>query len=114
MLLARDFDPEEDDGEPAAIEYFFLPFCEEVEEGVAFAIGDGGSEGLSLVLGEIELGLFDGSLFGDELFASEYFCFGMVALRGIGDTSSLSWRANSMSPRYIRSSLVMCESRYSS
>jgi hypothetical protein len=38
----------------------------------------------------------------------------VVSLRGGRGTSSLSWRASSMSPRYMRSSLVMCESRYSS
>jgi hypothetical protein len=114
LLLAGDLDAEEDDGEPPAVEDLLLPFCEEVEEGIALAVGDGGCEGLGLVLGEVELGLLDGLLLGYELLAGEDLGLGVVSLGGGRRTSSLSWRASSMSPRYIRSSFVMCESRYSS
>lgn len=114
MLLAGDFHPKEDDGEPPAVENLLLPFGEQVQEGVDFAVGNGGGERFGLILGEVEFSILDGSLLGGELLPRENFGLGVVALGGDGSTSSLSWRASSMSPRYIRSSLVMWESRYSS
>jgi hypothetical protein len=114
LLLAWNLHPQEDDGEPPPVEHLFLPFGKQVEEGVVFPIGDGGSQRLGFIFGEVELGLFDGPLLGDKLLPRQYFSFGVIALAHWMRTSSLSCLASSISPRYMRSSLVMWESRYSS
>ena len=114
MLFSWDFNSEKDDSQPAPVQDLFFSFGEEVEEGITDSFGSGGGQGLSFVLCEAEFGLFDGFFLGDELVSSEYLGFGVVSLSGGGVTSSLSCLASSMSPRYIISSLVMCESRYSS
>lgn len=107
LLFAWDFHSEEDNGKPATVEYFLFSFCKQIEERIAFPVGDGGSQRLGFVFGEIEFCLFDGLLLRNELFPCQDFCLGVIALDSRMLTSSLSCLASSISPRYIRSSLVM-------
>ncbi len=107
-------DSEVNDGEPSSIEYFFLSFCKQVKELIFFAIGSGRGQWFGFIFGEVEFSLLDIFFFSKELFTGEYLSFGVIALDISKFTSYLSCLASSMSPRYMRSSLVICESRYSS
>ena len=114
LLFAGNFHPQEDDGEPPPIQHFFLSLGQKVEEGIGKSFGGGGGKRLGFIFGETEFGLFNSFLFGDELIPGQNLGFGVITLNKRTGTSSLSWRASSISPRYMRSSLVMWESRYSS
>ena len=107
LFFAWNLNSQKDDGQPSTIEHFFLSLCQKVKKRITDSFRSGGSQRLCFIFSEAKFGLLDSFLFGDKLVSGENLCFRVIALNGYACTYYLSWRASSMSPKYIRSSLVI-------